>query len=407
MADTHANAFLWIQITRNSNTTIELVESYINLPWRWDIVCYSLIKSIDFVKRHVGSSCLVWPSLSGNKNISLNDIESNLHLPWNWKNISSRDDITDEFVKRHADKEWDITALSERANLWEDINKNTQNYCVLSAVNNPNITIEFIERHIEIYETQDWYIRQIASMKIVTLDFIEKHLNILYGSWLSSNPNLTIEFMRKYPDEDWDMRKFSRCNPTVTPELVSNNPEFNWDWEVLSTRSNFSPREHPEFQWNWKGYSRNENFNFECVPEDKLCELDWKCISQTKITTLPQIIKYSIYINWEQLTVSEYTTMNMIDNAPEFPWCYKYVPSNPNCNLVMLDKYKEFSTFYKMAGKSLETDKEAFIERRYRKHLSAYRIQQYWNLVRTDLNYALCRKKLEEDWAFVCKTLLT
>jgi hypothetical protein len=264
LADTHANTFLWIQITGNSNTTIELVESYINLPWRWDIVCHSLIKSMDFVKRHLGSSCLVWSALSANKNISLNDIESNLHLPWNWKNISSRDDITDEFVKRHADKEWDILALSERANLWEDINKNAQNYCVMSAVHNPNITLEFIERHIEIYEMQDLLnIRRIASMKIVTLDFIEKHLNIFYGSWLSSNPNLTIEFMRKYPDEDWDMRKFSRCNPTVTPELVINNPEFNWDWEVLSTRSNFSPREHPEFPWNWKGYSRNENFNFE------------------------------------------------------------------------------------------------------------------------------------------------
>jgi hypothetical protein len=99
--------------------------------------------------------------------------------------------------------------------------------------------------------------------------------------------------------------------------------------------------------------------------------------------------------------------MNTIEKTPEFPWCYLYIPSNPNCNLAMLDKYKEFSTFHKIAAKSLETDKEAFIKQRYREHLAAYRIQQYWILVRTDPNYALCRKKLEADWDFACKTLLT
>lgn len=397
LTNTHANTFLWVVITRNQNTTIELIESYINLPWRWDIVCHSLIRSMDFVERYIGSSFLVWSELSQNTNLSLDDIERNIHLPWDWKTISSRDDITIDFAKRHFNK-LDANILSQRANLWEDINENPQNYSVLSAIHNPNITLDFIERHFEVYKTHDLHLnmRRIAPMKIATLDFIEKHIDVMHGSWLSSNPNLTIEFMRKYPDKDWRMSTFSRHNPTVTPELVINNLSFGWNWEMLSTRSNFSPREHPEFPWDWEGYSRNDNFDFNCVPTDKLCELDWSWISQSLIT-VSQIIKYSAYISWTQLTINEHITMSMIRKTPELHWSYDFVHANPNCDLAMFEKKGEIY-INQIAGKSLGPDREAFIERRFREHLSAYRIQQRWVLARTDPNYELCRKKLEADW---------
>jgi len=90
------NEILWERITGNPNTTIEIVERHLHLPWDWEKVCYSLI---DFVLKNYQSIPIDWDALSRNKAITLEDIENNLHLPWNFGNISSREDMTLEFVK--------------------------------------------------------------------------------------------------------------------------------------------------------------------------------------------------------------------------------------------------------------------------------------------------------------------
>ena len=46
---------------------------------------------------------------------------------------------------------------------------------------NPNITIEFIEKYPD--KPWDWY-------------------------WISSNPNITIEFIEKYPDKPWNWIRY-------------------------------------------------------------------------------------------------------------------------------------------------------------------------------------------------------
>lgn len=415
--DDYYNEFIWIEITRNPNTTIEIVESYINLPWNWNIICYSLIKSLDFVLRNYQSVPNDWRALSINMNISLDDIEKNLHLPWVWSTISCRDDLTPEFVVRHPDKNWDLLALSERANFWEDINKNAQKYCVCSAVNNPKITVEFIERHLDIY-TQDeneWYLTQILQMGMIGIDFIERHLELLISTHkahlISHNPNVTVEFIIKHPEIDWDMHTISATNPHITPEIVEAHPVLKWDWDMLIIRSNFSPEEHPEFPWNWQRYSDcNAGFDFNCVPDEKLSMLNWDYLSQSKHMQNVEVIeKYKKYINWRKLSANVFITMNFVNEHPDYPWNSEGLLMNPNCSLEKYETLKQHVPNYiqiKIFEKSLKTDKDAFIERKYRKYLAAYRIQQYWIRVNTDPNYALCRNKLEADWDFACKTLL-
>ncbi len=94
--------------------------------------------------------------------------------------------------------------------------------------------------------------------------------------------------------------------------------------------------------------------------------------------------------------------MKFVANHPEFPWVHENLPMNMNCTLEILNRYKDprHSTHQHIVNtKPLLADKEAFIEREYTRHLAAYRIQQYWIRVRTDPNYAICRKKLERDFA--------
>jgi hypothetical protein len=103
--------------------------------------------------------------------------------------------------------------------------------------------------------------------------------------------------------------------------------------------------------------------------------------------------------------------MEFVRDHPEYPWNVKGLLLNPNCSLEMYEKNigtVSLNVWEHIFTQSFVREKEAFIEKRYRDHLSAYRIQQYWNRSLTDPNYALCLKKLEADWlAYSTKTLLT
>ena len=377
----------WGLITGNPNTTIEIVESHKHLPWDWSRICWSLIKSVDFVLNNHQSIPMDWRALSDNENISLENIEKNLHLPWDFSRISCRDGLTLEFVRRHQDKDWDILSLSKQASFWEDINKNAQNYCVLSAIDNPRITLEFIERHIDIYKRDEysWYLYEIFTMRIATIEFIERHLDHLISTGKSEcinhNPNVTVEFIIKHPEISWDMRKIIINNPNITPESV----------QII----------YGEDKFLWDLYSKRVSFDFAHVPEDKLSDLNWNYLSNSQhVKTAEVIEKYKKYINWSILSSNPFITMEFVCYHPEFQWNCEGLLSNPNCSLEMYEKYKEESKIgLNIFRNQLVAEKEAFIECRFREHLAAYRIQQCWNRARTDPNYALCRKKLEADWA--------
>jgi hypothetical protein len=393
----------WMEITRSPNTTLDLIKLFPNLPWSAGIVSFDLIKSIDFIKENPDFPFLDWSILTHNEHISLKDIDDNPHFPWDYETMSYRVDLTFEFVKKHSDKNWNYMKLSEQGDLWEDINKNAQNYCVYAATHNPRITLEFIERHLDLYVEAEWYLNYIAGMRMVTLEFIEKHIGIFKTANIGKNPNVTLEFIQKHKINLTDemICSFSEFNPSVSPELVKNNPHVLWSWSKLSARENFCPRENPEFPWDWRGYTMNPKFKFENVPEEHLDKLNWYTISNMHKLTIEQLNKYTRYIEWLHFTRNPHVTMKFVSEHPEFPWVYENLPDNDNCTLEILNRYKHRDNLmqqYRVFTKSLAVDKEAFIEREYRRHLAAYRIQQRWNLARTDPNYALCRKKLERDF---------
>jgi hypothetical protein len=217
----------------------------------------------------------------------------------------------------------------------------------------------------------------------VTLDFLRKHKFDLVHNWTRT-------------------RNFSEHNPSVTPELVRNNPDVFWHWDKLTARANFSPIENPDFLWDWGHYHENPKFAFENVPEEHLNELDWQFISRYNKLTIEELNKYKKYIKWEQFSMNPNVTMKFVGSHPEFPWVYENLPMNANCTIKMLNRYRHpthSSQQHIVNTKSLDADREAFVEREYKRHLAAYRIQQQWHLARSDPNYALCRKKLEEDYA--------
>ena len=89
---------------------------------------------------------------------------------------------------------------------------------------NPNITMEFIEK----YPNKPWSWLQYLNSNI-TMEIIEKYPNKPW-SWndISENPNITMEFIEKYPNKPWDWAYISE-NPNITMEIIEKYPDKPWD----------------------------------------------------------------------------------------------------------------------------------------------------------------------------------
>ena len=75
----------------------------------------------------------------------------------------------------------------------------------------------------------------ISSNPNVTLELIEKYPNKLW-KWktMGSNPNLTLEWIEKYPDKPWHWGKYTISkNPNVTLEWIEKFPDKDWYWEMV------------------------------------------------------------------------------------------------------------------------------------------------------------------------------
>lgn len=175
------------------------------------------------------------------KNLNLNLVNQHPERAWDWWNLSNVCSI--EEIKQYPHFKWHPEGLS----------------C------NKNLTLEFIlspEFPVPL-DKLDW--TRVSRMPLITLEDVEQHPKLPWiGEGLSSNPNLTPEFVeRHFLDWIWiwkilwanpamvsaitdpncaywpqDIKGLSR-NPKLPLSLVLENPDWGWDFTALVS--------HPEF----------------------------------------------------------------------------------------------------------------------------------------------------------------
>tara|TARA_Y100000310_G_C20207878_1_gene589919 strand:- start:116 stop:595 length:480 start_codon:yes stop_codon:yes gene_type:complete len=133
---------------------------------------------------------------------------------------------------------------------------------------------------------------------------------------------------------------------------------------------------HPNQLWRWEGLSENPNISFGFVLTHP--EKSW---------------------NWYGLSENQNITFDMIFTHPEFPWNWRNVSFNPNITFKNVLLHPELPwDWNSLSGNTFIKEKQQFMEKRYNEHLSAYRIQQYWNKVITVPDYAICQRMLRRDY---------
>ena len=48
-------------------------------------------------------------------------------------------------------------------------------------------------------------------------------------TFISRNPNITIEIINKYHDKPWEWDEIS-SHPNIKMSIIENNPDKTWDW---------------------------------------------------------------------------------------------------------------------------------------------------------------------------------
>ena len=160
------------------------------------------------------------------KNSDINTfVENNIDEEWDWDKLSANIHIFPLFLK-YSDKGWNIGKI----------------------FSNPNITLDNMRKYRKLYELQvNW--KRVSDNKNITIDFIEKYINKNWD-WgkLLDNNIITKEFVEDCIGNmfDWNFvckhkiiywPFISKYNLIISQKFIEQNINKQWEWNYLYAKN--------------------------------------------------------------------------------------------------------------------------------------------------------------------------
>ena len=200
----------------------DIISKYPDKPWDWEWI---ILNTDIYIEKY----------------IPLNLIEK-YSYKWCYRSLSHNSNLIEEFILKYPNKNWNIELLIE--------NNKITDFKLLSKFRNINIYI--IYKYPNKPWDWEWLIRNTEEgiEEYIPSYLIEKYLYKCKYNLLSKNPNLTEEYILKYPYKNWDIEllienskitdfkaltKFKNINQ----EIIDKYPNKLWDWEWLSENINY------------------------------------------------------------------------------------------------------------------------------------------------------------------------
>ncbi len=222
-------SFRWIlfEISRNPNITMSQVLNHPELPWSLR-------------------------GLSKNPNLSMNMVLNYPETVWRWEKFFCHPSVLREMRMREPTNLWN----------WWDISSHS------------NITMEDILQHPELPfdDTAMCYNPNI------TLNFLSRDGTLPRMNYVSQNPSITINDVKKYPNDQNGWFGYS-TNVNLRMKDILENYEKSWNWMEVSRNPNISLKdilEHPELPWDWEYVSENPSITVKEMLDNPLpLEKSW------------------------------------------------------------------------------------------------------------------------------------
>lgn len=401
------------EIVGNRNFRLNFVEKYIDKNWDWENISFE-IKDADVFK--FLNKPINWGKIS--QNSSLEFIENNLDLPWVWSQpfgdgytecVSFNENLTLDFVFKYIDLNWNIpliikcskfqgkeieklietlypnlenndrefwSAVSQNENLSLEfldklINKKggfLQYECLSS---NNNLTLDFISTHTSRNFNSFWEPFLFLKNKAITLEQIENFLKktsetefvpwiLQKWEYLSGNPNLTLEFIEKYIDKNWNFRELSK-HPNLTIDLVAKYKEKRWDWKYITVHHSATFEKIKQYiylPWNFKDITLNPHINLD---------------------QLEYLIKngFEHKLDWSKLGYSDKITPEFFEKYNDKTWNLDAFVINPNFTTAHIRELQK-----KYGNLNLK-------RLAYNPSLTSEDIEKYRDIISCNLSFAL------------------
>ena len=164
-------------------------------------------------------------------------------------------------------------------------------------------------------------------------------------------------------------------------KFIENNIDKPWDWKWLSQNPNITfdiILAHPDKSWNWYWLSLNPNITFDIVLAHP--DKPWKW-------------------GWDGLSCNPNIAFDNVLAHSDKPWNWSWLSSNPNLtfDIVLVHPNKPWD-WRELSYNTFSKEKQQFIDRKYKEHLSAYRIQQCWNRAISIPTNPMCKRKQKRDY---------
>ena len=267
-----------------------------------------------------------------------------------YKILSENSNITEEFILEYPYQHWDIIYLIE--------NNKITDFNTLSKFK--YIDQEIIKKYPNKPWNWDWLIQNtdINLEEYIPFNLIEKYPYKWNYRILSFNPNLTEEFILKYPYKNWiieyliennkitDFKALSKFK-NINQYILDNYPNKSWDRKWINKNLNYT-------------YNYNLNFKEEFILKNS-----------NKYWDIIYLIKNNKITDFKTLTKFKYINQYIIEFYPNKPWDWEWLIENTDINveeyipLNLIEKY-QYTLNYNYLSKNPNIIKEFILKYPYK-----------------------------------------
>ena len=311
-----------------------------------------------------------------NKYITEDDILGNLDLPWDWNIMSENPNITFKFIEKMKDKPWDWNMLS----YWDKV------------IPERNISWAFVLKNLDL----DWEWAHLTTRPDITWEYMQSTKHVLPWDYRTKiyNPNVPLDYVLK----------------NYLPYIISDTKYIN---EIIADN---------KYDAYYSGNSLTHMNAYMFMTRNKHITL----VNLNKLYTKHKaLFQDPVYFSMFMcgFTTNPRITMNYVLNHPEIEWNWEFLCNNVNITLADVIQHPEINWCYKslsnkesltiefvesnidkpwdweaLAENEFTQSKQAFYLAEYKRHLMAFRIQQWWHKLREDPRHPVGIRRLEREY---------
>ena len=231
----------------------------------------------------------------------------------------------------------------------------------------------------------DWSFEYLSYNKNISMQDIENNktnnsLRPFYKRFISSNPNLTVEFVLKYPDDD---KEDEEDDDTGNPANF-----YRWDWQSLTENLGFPVvKKYPDLPWQYQTLNAKTIDDWEYVIDKPNFYISYNFIKYMPLKYVPdfielqkrrlykedyeyfleelsqnihlylQFIKTHTEIEWVFNILSEHLPITEIQKDLTLPWNYDYISINKTLTVDFVIQHSDEKWFHLSENENIDFEK--------------------------------------------------